>query len=69
VVPDAAFTAGQDILWARALPGGTEFLAGGTAGTYLVNAVSLSARPLRFPARSTGQDLNYSVVVLPGGGR
>jgi hypothetical protein len=65
VVAGAPFTAGQDILWARALPGGSEFLTGGTASTYLVTAVPLSARPLG----STGLDLNYSVVVLPAGGR
>jgi hypothetical protein len=69
VVPGARLTTGQNILWARALPGGNEFLAGGTGSSYLVTAVPLSARPLRFPRSGTSQDLNFSVVVLPAGGR
>jgi hypothetical protein len=69
LVPGARFTTGQNILWARALPGGNEFLAGGTGSTYLVNAVPLSARPLRFPRSGTSQYLNFSVVVLPAVGR
>ncbi len=67
VVPGTRFTTGQNILWARALPRGSEFLVGGTARAYLMNAVPPSARPVRFSPGTGSQGLNFSVVVLPAG--
>ena len=59
---------GQDIAWARWLPGG-KMLVGGTTFSGVVNSETLSVRPYYFvPGRDhyieDSQDLNYSAVVI-----
>jgi hypothetical protein len=61
---------GAPIAWARWLPNGRHFLAGGLEASYVVNAAALSARPLFFMRGrdhyiEASQDLNYSAVVVP----
>ncbi|MGH3154650.1 MAG: hypothetical protein ACRDOB_28540, partial [Streptosporangiaceae bacterium] len=61
LVPQAGFTAGEDIAWARWLPGGKQLLG---EGNYLVTPAKLSARPVTLTPGSA-QDPGFSVAVLP----
>ena len=64
VVPGTRFALGSDIAWARWLPGGATLVAGATTGrSYLVDAVTLSARPLVVRGRGAA-DLNYTTAVV-----
>jgi hypothetical protein len=68
---------GAPVAWALWLPDGRYFLTGGAEASYVVNAATLSARPLFFMRGSDrfmpssdrsiqdSQDLNYSAVVVP----
>jgi hypothetical protein len=69
LVPRARFTIGQDVAWVQWLPGGRQLLAGAGNGSYIVDAATLSARPLFFLHSrdhniQDSQDVNYSAVVL-----
>jgi hypothetical protein len=69
LVPGAQYLIGAASLWADAIPGRDEILAGGPANAYLVNTVTTAKRPVYFlPAdhRSLdlSRDVNYSAVVL-----
>jgi hypothetical protein len=63
LVPGARFLLGQDIAWARWLPGGKQLIAGG-ASDYIVTPATLAARPLRFRHSADG-DIGYSAVIIP----
>jgi hypothetical protein len=67
LVPRARFLVGEDVAWARWLPGGKQLIAGGVDRDYIVTAASRTARSLRF-RRSPRGDIGYSAVVLPPGG-
>ncbi len=63
---------GQDVAWARWLPGGTHLMVGaGTGSCYLVDSATLSARPLYF-TRGHGhnigisQDINFTAAIILG---
>jgi hypothetical protein len=58
---------GQDLTWARWLPGGAHLIAGAGMGGYLVTAATLSARPL--VVAPEGQDINWTVAIAPSAGR
>jgi len=61
--PQLALDAG--IGWARWLPDGRRLVMGpATVGGYLVDATTLSARPLRL-IRGHGQDPNFTAVLAP----
>jgi hypothetical protein len=64
LVPGARFLLGEDIAWARWLPGGKQLIAEGTASDYIVTPATLAARPLRFRHSADG-DIGYSAVVIP----
>ena len=69
LVPRARFTIGEDVAWVQWLPAGTQLLAGAGTGSYIVNAATLSARPLFFVHSrdhniQDSQDVNYSAVVI-----
>jgi hypothetical protein len=51
----------EDVGWARWLPGGNQLLVGAEQGSYAVDAVTLSVRPLSF---APGSDINFSATVL-----
>jgi hypothetical protein len=53
----------EDAGWARWLPGGHRLIVGAEAGSYAVDADTLSARPLSF---APGADINFSATLLPG---
>jgi len=61
---------GQDIAWARWLPGGKILLVGASTFSGVVNSETLSARPYYFfahgrdPYIEDSQDVNYSTVVI-----
>ena len=52
----------EDVGWARWLPGGHRLIVGAQAGSYAVDAVTLSVRAFSF---GPGNDLNFSATVLP----
>jgi hypothetical protein len=61
---------GQDAGWARWLPGGAHLIVGAGTGGYLVDAATLSARPLLIApghghSTGTGQDINFTAAVVP----
>jgi hypothetical protein len=60
---------GLDFAWARWLPGGTHLIVGTGAGPYLVDAATLSARPLVAGSHghNTGnsQDINFTAAIVP----
>ena len=61
---------GEDRVWALWLPDGRHLLTGGAVSSYVVNAATLSTRPLYFihgPDHyiETSQDINYSAAVVP----
>lgn len=64
LVPRARFLVGEDVGWARWLPGGKQLIAGGVDRGYIVTTASRTARPLRF-RRSPRGDIGYSAVILP----
>jgi hypothetical protein len=71
LVPRVSLVMGQDIAWARWLPGGTMLLVGGSTFSGVVNSETLSVRPYYFvPGHDhyieDSQDVNYSVVVIKG---
>ena len=68
------FTVGPVLAWVRWLPDGRHLIAGGNDSSYLVNASTMTARPMYFlPGRDHGRDryiqdtgdLNISAVVVP----
>jgi hypothetical protein len=71
VAPAPRFALGEDIAWARWLPGGRDLIAGGgTGGGDLVDSATLSAQPLvvargRENDRGNSLDINYTMVVVP----
>jgi hypothetical protein len=69
LVPHVSLPMGQDIAWARWLPGGKMLLAGGSTFSGVVNSGTLAVRPYYFvPGRDhyieDSQDVNYSAVVI-----
>jgi hypothetical protein len=51
------------------LPGGSQLIAGAGSGSYIVDAATLSSRPLFFVHSrdhniQDSQDVNYSAVVI-----
>src|ERR1022692_2020670 len=64
LVPGASFLIGEDVAWARWLPGGKQLIAGGVDRDDIVTPATLATRPLRF-RHSAGGDIGYSAVVIP----
>jgi hypothetical protein len=64
LVPGASFVIGEDVAWARWLPGGKQLIAGGADRDDIVTPATLAARPLRFRHSASG-DIGYSAVVIP----
>jgi hypothetical protein len=64
LVPGASFLIGEDVAWARWLPGGKQLIAGGVDRDDIITPATLAARPLRF-RHSAGGDIGYSAVVIP----
>ena len=69
LVPGARYLIGAATLWAGAIPGREEILAGGPANAYLVNAVTLAERAVYFlpgdrRSLDINRDVNYSAAVL-----
>jgi hypothetical protein len=52
----------EDAGWARWLPGSNQLIVGAEAGSYAVDASTLSVRALSF---GPGNDINFSATVLP----
>jgi hypothetical protein len=72
LVPGARYLIGAATLWADAIPGHEEILAGGPANAYLVNTVTMAQQAVYFlpgdhRALDISQDVNYSAVVLGHG--
>ena len=69
LVPGARYLIGAATLWAGAIPGRQEILAGGPANAYLVDAVTLADRAVYFlpgdrRSLDINRDVNYSAAVL-----
>jgi len=69
LVPRVSLLMGEDIAWARWLPGGMTLLAGGVAFCGVVDSATLSVRPYYFVHGGdhyiqNSQDVNYSAVVI-----
>lgn len=69
LVPRARYLIGAATLWAGAIRGREEILAGGPANAYLVNAVTLAERAVYFlpgdrRSLDINRDVNYSAAVL-----
>jgi hypothetical protein len=69
LVPRVSLLMGQDIAWARWLPGGKMLLVGGSTFSGVVNSKTLSVRPYYFAHGrdhyiEVSQDVNYSAVVI-----
>lgn len=72
-VPGARYQIDGATLWADAVPGSEQILAGGPASAYLVNVATLAKRAVYFlpgdhRTLDINRDLNYSAVVLGYGG-
>jgi hypothetical protein len=72
LVPGARYLIGAATLWADAIPGREQILAGGPANAYLVNAVTLAERAIYFlpgdrRSLDISQDVNYSAAILGQG--
>lgn len=68
LVPHASLVMGQDVAWARWLPGSKMLLVGGSTFSGVVNSETLSVRPYYFAHGrdhniEDSQDVNYSAVV------
>ncbi len=69
LVPRVSLLMGEDIAWARWLPGGKMLLVGGLTFSGVVNSETLSVRPYYFAHGrdhyiEDSQDVNYSAVVI-----
>jgi hypothetical protein len=64
LVPGARLSVGEDVAWARWLPGGKQLIVGSVGRDYIVTAATLTARPLRF-RHSPGGVIGYSAVIVP----
>jgi hypothetical protein len=64
LVPGASFVIGEDVAWARWLPGGKQLIVGGVDRVDIVTPATLAARPLRF-RHSAGGNIGYSAVIIP----
>ena len=69
LVPGARYLIGAATLWADAIPGREEILAGGPANAYLVNTVTMPRQAVYFlpgdhRSLDISRDVNYSAVVL-----
>jgi hypothetical protein len=64
LVPGTRLALGEDLAWARWLPGTKQLIAEGAHRDYLVAAATFSVRPLSF-ASNGGQDPNYSAAIVP----
>jgi hypothetical protein len=60
---------GQDLAWARWLPGGAHLIVGAGMVGYLVTAATLAARPLVVPPGRGSQAINWTVAIAPSAGR
>ena len=68
IAPRLSLPLGEDIAWARWLPGGAHLIAGAATGTtYLIDTATLLARPL-VVARGSAADLNYTTAIVPRSG-
>lgn len=68
-MPRVSLLMGEDIAWARWLPGGKMLLVGGLTFSGVVNSETLSVRPYYFAHGrdhyiEDSQDVNYSAVVI-----
>ena len=68
-VPGARYQIGAATLWAGAIPGGDQILAGGPANAYLANAATMAEQAVFFlpgddRALDISRDVNYSAVIL-----
>ena len=71
-MPGTRYQIGVATMWADAIPGSDEILAGGPANAYLVNTVTLAERAVYFlpgdhRTLDISRDINYSAVVLANG--
>jgi len=66
MIPGVKETLGQDSAWIRWLPGGTSLITQASRD-YLVNTVTLAARPFHFTG--SGRDINYSAEFIPATGQ
>jgi hypothetical protein len=64
IVASAHYPVGEDIGWARWLPGGNQLIVIGADDPYLISTQTLSARSLGFVHRGA-QSINFSVIVIP----
>jgi hypothetical protein len=64
LIPGARFVIGEDVAWARWLPGGKQLIAGGVDRDDIVTPATAAAQPLRF-RHNAGGIIGYSAVVLP----
>jgi len=67
-------TLGMDVAWALWLPDGQHLMVGASSESSLVDAVTLSARPLSLAggqghATGNGHGLNFTAAILPPGRR
>jgi hypothetical protein len=65
LVPGVRMTVGEDDDWVRWLPGGTSLITQANRD-YVVNTVTMTARPFRFAGH--GQDFNFSAELIPAVG-
>jgi hypothetical protein len=61
MVPGVRMAVGEDADWIRWLPGGTTLITQANRD-YLVNAITLAARPFRFSG--TSQEINFSAELI-----
>ncbi len=66
LVPAVRMTVGEDADWIRWLPGGGALVAQANRD-YLVNAVTLAAKPFRFNGNDQ-QGINFSAELIPAAG-
>jgi hypothetical protein len=64
LVHRARFLVGEDVAWARWLPGGKQLIVGSVGRDYIVTAATRTARPLRFRHSPSGA-IGYSAVIIP----
>ena len=65
IAPRPGLPLGEDIAWARWLPGGAQLIAGAAdGGSYLVTAATLSATPL-VAAPGSAAGINYTTAIVP----
>ncbi len=64
VISAARYPVGEDLGWARWLPGGKQLIVIGADGPYLVDTQTLGTRAYSF-GRHGAQSINFSATVIP----